>query len=351
MHWDMYEVMLALIGGAFIATSSTVNLLLTGRMTGMSSIFYTIINWDKNDGLVYKVMFVSGLIAPVYIAYVASSNAGYINGVEHFYLGYGNVWGLLLGGLLVGIGTKLGNGCTSGHAVCGIPRLSKRSIVATILFVGFGLATATLLGHLEWLRTARVDTYSDWGDEYRDHLFRLLSYGLAAIALISGFVTFIHAYKSSTEAKEIVEWALSFILGVLFGIGLAISGMCNPHKILAFLTLDANWDPSLLFVMISAVGLNLLTFQLIYHYLEKPLLLGKYSTIKSELDWCVIVGPIVFGVGWGVSGLCPGPGILNLFLLPQGFLFILSLSAGQLISGKLILPRFGPEPIPSVKLP
>eukprot|EP00831_Metopus_contortus_P028433 TRINITY_DN23629_c0_g1_i1.p1 TRINITY_DN23629_c0_g1~~TRINITY_DN23629_c0_g1_i1.p1 ORF type:complete len:212 (+),score=17.82 TRINITY_DN23629_c0_g1_i1:142-777(+) len=134
------------------------------------------------------------------------------------------------------------------------------------------------------------------------------------------------------------------LYGVLFGTGLAISGMCNPGKIIGFLALNENWDPSLIFVMVSAVGINLVTFQLILKKRESPVLLGKFPSPKSEFDLPVIVGPCIFGIGWGISGLCPGPGMLNFFILPQGFIFIIALAIGQFIGAKLIVPLLTPAP-------
>jgi uncharacterized membrane protein YedE/YeeE len=335
MYWDTTQVLLALLGGVFIAASSSLNLFLTGRITGMSSIFYTLINWDMKEGLIWKVMFVVGLIIPPYVLWLATEQKGIIEGISFLNFGYYNVWALLAGGILVGLGTKIGNGCTSGHAVCGIPRLAKRSIVATCLFLAFGLGVGTLFGYAGWLH----DTSQHWGDDYLTG-FKIASYIMAAIVLIGGVIMFMQALKNKVAVRELV---LSLIVGLLFGVGLALSGMCNPKKIVAFLTLDDKWDPSLIFVMISAVGINLITFQLMLHNMEKPKWQGKFPAPKSEFDLPVILGPIIFGLGWGISGLCPGPGMINLLLLPQGFIFILSLALGQMIAGKLIMPFLSPD--------
>eukprot|EP00829_Urostomides_striatus_P012910 TRINITY_DN3455_c0_g1_i5.p2 TRINITY_DN3455_c0_g1~~TRINITY_DN3455_c0_g1_i5.p2 ORF type:complete len:142 (-),score=31.87 TRINITY_DN3455_c0_g1_i5:60-485(-) len=123
---------------------------------------------------------------------------------------------------------------------------------------------------------------------------------------------------------------------------MCIRDRCNPHKIINFLALDKDWDPSLIFVMASALGINLITFQLILRNMEKPFFLGKFPEIKQEFDVPVIVGPIIFGIGWGISGLCPGPGMLNLFILPQGFAFIISLALGNVIASKIIIPMLTP---------
>ncbi len=339
MHFEVKEILLALLGGAFIALSSTLNLLLNGRITGMSSIFYTISTHNTKEGFTWKLMFLLGLICPVYILYLCADDDGTIQETAYFNPKYVNIWALLLGGVLVGIGTKTGNGCTSGHAVCGIPRLAKRSIVATSLFLAFGIGTAMLFWHLEWIRG--VDTASDWGTDYEDTGFKIMTYVMTLAVLCTGVVMAAMEVRSGGKSKKdlVVDFALSFLIGAIFGTGLAVSGMCNPRKIVGFLTIDPDtWDPSLIFVMVSAVGINLVTFQLILRKAKAPLLQGKFQSPKSEFDVPVIVGPILFGIGWGISGLCPGPGMLNLFMLPQGFLFVAALAAGMQIATRVVVP-------------
>jgi len=327
---------MALLGGAFIAISCTLNLLLNGRITGMSSMTYTLFNWDLKEGLTWKYIFLIGMLTPVYILYLVSNNEGKINVHPLFYKGYYNIWSLLIGGVLVGLGTKIGNGCTSGHAVCGIARLSKRSIVATGLFLILGLCAGTLFTSQNWLRTP-----SDWNN-YKDDIFQYISYILVGILFFGAVAVAIREYREKTESKTLADIGLSYIIGMFFGGGLAVSGMCNPQKIIGFLSIQDGWDLSLIFVMVSAIGINLIAFQLILKFMEKPIFQGKWPTSKNEFDIPVIIGPLIFGLGWGISGLCPGPGILNLFLLPQGFLFVFALACGQLLAGKIILPFLNP---------
>ncbi len=107
--------------------------------------------------------------------------------------------------------------------------------------------------------------------------------------------------------------ALVFLLpGALFGAGLAISGMTNPAKVKGFLDLTGNWDPSLMLVM----GGGLVTFalwNLLSQKRSKPFLGGENPGEPSrEIDARLIVGAMLFGVGWGLAGLCPGPALANL---------------------------------------
>ncbi len=123
-----------------------------------------------------------------------------------------------------------------------------------------------------------------------------------------------------------------FLAGFIFSIGLSISGMVDPNIVLGFLDIFGKWNPSLLFVMAGAVMVNLITFRVI---LKK----GKgYDDCaldlptKNEIDKKLIIGSALFGIGWGIFGICPGPAIANLlFLNGKIIVFFLSLLTGMLI--------------------
>lgn len=101
----------------------------------------------------------------------------------------------------------------------------------------------------------------------------------------------------------------SWLAGLLFGFGLALSGMTHPEKVLNFLDVAGAWDASLLFVLGGAVGVTVLTFSYILK-LKKPVLADHFViTRETHIDRPLVVGAILFGIGWGISGYCPGPAI------------------------------------------
>ena len=101
----------------------------------------------------------------------------------------------------------------------------------------------------------------------------------------------------------------SLSAGLLFGFGLALSGMTHPQKVLGFLDVAGPWDASLLFVLGGAVGVTLVSFRFILR-LGKPLLAERFIiTRETHIDRPMILGAILFGIGWGISGYCPGPAI------------------------------------------
>ncbi|MBD64842.1 MAG: YeeE/YedE family protein [Halobacteriovoraceae bacterium] len=115
---------------------------------------------------------------------------------------------------------------------------------------------------------------------------------------------------------------ISLISGIIFAIGLSISGMINPHKVKGFLDIFGNWDYSLAFVMGGAVGLNYFTFK----YFEKKHELNTPTAIDKNL----IIGSALFGIGWGLIGICPGPGIVNLINFDLGILvFVVAMLLGM----------------------
>ena len=129
--------------------------------------------------------------------------------------------------------------------------------------------------------------------------------------------------------------AALFVPGVIFAAGLAISGMTNPAKVIGFLDLAGDWDPSLAFVMVGAIG----AFAILNVAVQKrplPLLWGKFPGIKAtgaHLDGRLFVGATLFGVGWGIGGFCPGPAIANLSrFTPDVLAFLVAMVAGMVIA-------------------
>ncbi len=101
----------------------------------------------------------------------------------------------------------------------------------------------------------------------------------------------------------------AFFMGLLFGIGLAISNMINPTKVLNFLDVTGYWDPSLILVMVAAIITTWIGFYFIKKR-KKPLLGNKFHYPKThKIDKELIIGSALFGIGWGITGYCPGPSI------------------------------------------
>lgn len=126
--------------------------------------------------------------------------------------------------------------------------------------------------------------------------------------------------------------AFAFGAGLLFGIGLWLSGMANPRKVLDFLDVTGNWDPSLLFVMAGAVAVTAIAFRIVVRR-EKPLAAPVFVLpTASKIDLPLIAGAALFGLGWGIGGYCPGPALTALSNLTiEVFAFVAAMVAGGVL--------------------
>ena len=128
---------------------------------------------------------------------------------------------------------------------------------------------------------------------------------------------------------------VSLACGIIFGIGLVISEMINPEKVLGFLNIFRDWDPSLALVMIGALAISTPIFHLFKNN-NKPLFSSSFLIPKNKkIDKKLIIGSILFGAGWGLVGLCPGPAITSLALLNiSSVIFVLAMLTGFYIASK-----------------
>jgi len=136
----------------------------------------------------------------------------------------------------------------------------------------------------------------------------------------------------------------ALVVGFIFAMGLGFSGMTQPQKVVGFLDLFGKWDPSLIFVMIGAIAVHLVTYKLT-RKLHKPLLESLwYVPTKTEITPSLVVGSVLFGIGWGLGGFCPGPAVTSLASFEaRPFIFVMSMVAGmylfKLIDKKLKLKK------------
>jgi len=129
---------------------------------------------------------------------------------------------------------------------------------------------------------------------------------------------------------------VALFCGAIFGIGLVISQMINPAKVLGFLNVFGEWDPSLALVMVGALIISSPLFHL-FKNKEKPIFSTSFSISENkEIDKRLIFGSILFGAGWGLAGLCPGPAISSIALLNiSSVTFVFSMFIGFYIASKI----------------
>ncbi len=139
-----------------------------------------------------------------------------------------------------------------------------------------------------------------------------------------------------------MKLVLGYAIGLVFGLGIAISGMINPAKVLNFFDLAGTWDPSLAFVMGGALAVAAVGYRLILRR-PRPVLDDHFHLPKaSAIDARLVGGSAVFGVGWGIAGFCPGGALPALGTFrPEVFVFVAALLAG-ILATRAILDRRAP---------
>lgn len=292
IDWSNFTPTSATLGGCLIGTAAAMMLYTTGRIAGISGIVGGLLKPSSGGERMWRGAFVGGLVAGGAFTHLLLNES-----VPEIPLDYIS---LIAGGMLVGFGTRLGNGCTSGHGVCGLSRFSGRSLAATLTFMTTGVISAIVAPALS--PTSKL-------------LLACSGVTTAALMLLRS-----RSHSSPSGAVDTVPTmhAISTgVSGLVFGSGLALSGMTNPAKVASFLKINEAWDPSLMFVMGAAVVLGSLTFNYILPKNTKdnvdriPLFARKWYVVsRSDIDLRLIAGAAMFGAGWGLAGMCPGPALV-----------------------------------------
>ncbi|KAA1125605.1 hypothetical protein PGTUg99_009675 [Puccinia graminis f. sp. tritici] len=263
-----------------------------------------------------------------------------------------NVLLFTLAGLLSGAGTTLASGCTSGHMLCGMARGSKRSIVATCVFFPVAILTHRVLKPL----LAQIGVFSQSDSMYQEYSESVSTIGSDQVICGAIFAAPFIAYlvlKLVVKPERWIPLRLG-LLGATFGSGLTLSGMTKPSVVLGFFNFPLpTWDPSLLGVAIAGLGLNTLVYWLsikprIDSWIavrqlassenaggsERPLL-DKLDRLappcatpptwqlpemtNNEITTRMVLGSVLFGLGWGLAGVCPGPALVVFGAYPLSF--------------------------------
>ena len=131
----------------------------------------------------------------------------------------------------------------------------------------------------------------------------------------------------------------ALIIGSIFSIGLAIAGMLNPSKVVGFLDIFGDWDPSLAFVMGGGILVNAIGHRFVMKR-KAPIQCAAFSLPTStNIDKPLVIGSVIFGVGWGLAGLCPGPVVASLFLNGEAMLPFFGLLIAGLLVGRIVMHR------------
>jgi uncharacterized protein len=145
---------------------------------------------------------------------------------------------------------------------------------------------------------------------------------------------------SSSAASRVVQIVLAVISGGLFGAGLIIGGMTDPNKVLGFLDFTGAWEPALAFVMAGGVAVHFLLMQFVLKRRSPIFENAFHLPTKGDLDGRLLAGAAIFGVGWGLAGYCPGPGLVSGGAAMQGaMVFVLTMLVGMIIQHGVFDPK------------
>jgi uncharacterized protein len=374
-----------LAGGVLVALSSSALFYFTGEILGISGILGTTLS--KRRALrSWRAPFLAGLVssgALLALVYPEAFGSYRTNAASAL-----KPSAAILAGLLVGVGTRMSSGCTSGHGVCGLGRRSPRSLVAVLTFMGSGMVAAYLVRANAAVRALLVaDSAAGSVGAGGGEVFGA-AVGAAAAAAVLGYMAFgkgwatapagsaaaaheegrtggdtpapdsaspsaaaaAAAAANAAHTDSFMTRATAGVVGLIFGAALGLSGMTDTERLVGFLdvTRARGVDLTMMGVMGGAVCLNLLTFGWMgTQTTTGPAFPSTQAGRKSlaaltpvglkgrNLDFTdpkLVLGSVLFGAGWGIGGICPGPGIVAAAAgIPLALVLTPSIMAGMAI--------------------
>lgn len=352
----------ALCGGAILGVAAIAKLMLTGRLLGVSA---SVKRPAQGEFFSWDFAFLGGLLAAgaFHVATAGPLPAEPMVGVGR----------ALLAGSLVGAGSAMGNGCTSGHGICGNARLSPRSMAYIGVFMLVGFIAATVFDTAGALNIASASAINSTTIPSLASLSVWAAFAAASVGAFIGLGALATSVKAADGAayatdelsgglvsgmqselkppwqptigprKRLVNVVADGLVGFVFGTGLIISRMTRPVKVAGFLSaLHPAWDPSLALVMGGALALCAPGFYFIQKYQKAPVCSLEFGfSSNSKLDKRLMAGGVMFGAGWGLGGICPGPSIVALAMVPSPAIFawVGGMVPGMVVNKNLLSTR------------
>ncbi|KAL4077153.1 hypothetical protein V8B97DRAFT_1398028 [Scleroderma yunnanense] len=292
----------ASLAGIGVSLSVHSLLIFNGSVLGVSGLLHRSVRGDSEAAIGVLGLVLSGIIA------------GYLEPSGPLVLST-SFPSTILAGLLVGVGTRLANGCTSGHMIAGLSRFSRRSFVATMSF----FSTAVIVTQIFHRENLPLSVDADWSLGGRTGHIHALITALAPLLLavprsnIFAKTWLPFSYKLLPRLNAFARSPLRSITCLLtsfaFGISLSLGNMVDPKRVLAFLVLPVSrtFDPTLAFLAGSALPLSIVLYR--YARPDHPHLGEKWAIpSNTKIDARLVCGSIAFGIGWGVCGICPPSG-------------------------------------------
>ena len=279
----------SIVGGLFIGAACGAYMLFSGRVAGNSGALKALILGPREPT---KLAFLCGLLGGGVLMGSCLPSA--------FEAMPWTPVKLAVAGTSVGLGTALANGCTSGHGLCGLSRLSLRSLVAVPTFMVVAGATATWSSGGAVGAPLPICTTPD--------AVLALAAKLAS-ALLAALVPAL--FMGGRENERLRELYVGVWAGVCFAVGLAIGGMVRPSVVAGALS-PARFDGTLWALFMTALATTFVPYRLA----QASGVASAKSPPTAKVDSALVVGSALFGLGWGLAGVCPGPHIVCLGASP-----------------------------------
>jgi len=344
-HFQSHDYVPAVLGGLLISSSISTNLFFKGRKTSVSNWIYDMI---KLQNFYPKFVFLLGMIwVSTFLKVFYSQKLDLFEkpatNTENL-----TIIGYIVSGFLLGLGSKLAGGDDTEHALAGIPRLSKRSFTNFLFVTVASLGTATFNSYFgfthklsmgggettyfQMLKNKLTPKILNPVKPDIDHT--LFSNTIQAPLFYATTALVIMLYLHDTFFRnKTYDFEVSLISGILFGAGCIVGGLTNREKVLQGLSLNSQFDSSLLILTATTIITNFIMWNVILNVSKKPIFSENYDLPRDDkVDLKLIIGSILFGVAVGISGFCVGPSIVSFTVyFPRIAVYLLIFLSGQFL--------------------
>ncbi|CDW86123.1 UNKNOWN [Stylonychia lemnae] len=320
-----FKAFFIFIGSLLISFSITLFLRYFGKIDHIGIHFRKMQRGNKARFFEKYLSFITGLILiPTILNFINGQDINFSNGNKYKIFdddtysqdltngsqGGTNLLSLILGGFLMGVGTKMTKGSTLNHAIIGIPKMQKQSIVIVLLSIEVAVLVSTFKSYIPFLSMNNLK-FSDFFQQIMHYLCWILFLFMQFTCFYLTHQTFMWFYK--------LQYILNYIFGAVLGIGLTLCGFCSPSLFRSSLAVGDQWNSTVTLSLISTVVFNSISFNL-YLDDETP----KFERILGDLkqpnreeknifNKRLLFGAAIMGSGLGLSGLQPMTALINLF--------------------------------------
>lgn len=328
-----------------MAFAATLSLFYHGKVLNVSKIYNQMLKHYDDSGFYWRYSFLLGMVTGPVLFYFNYGESIKIDNHQFAPMEQPsvmkknlNIYGYIIAGLLVGFGSRMANGCTTGHAICGIPQMNLRSIVATATFLMTAMGMVNLIGHtkgFDWLNHHYDNDHDDNHCFVDSEKFSTSWPNYAFCFYALSFIYYIILCLQRGREEGMHKYLETFVFGLIFGLGLMVSGLCRGLTLQKFLLVkEKNWSPVFGVTVGTASAILAFTYWRILSG-SGPIFGSSFNTSsKRSVDAQVLVGSAIFGIGYGITGLCPATALMNVFVIYHAIFYVLAITFGSWVADR-----------------